>query len=206
MSQSLKAAAVLAAAFLGCGLADTPSTTPAFVPYPAPDFVVNVPDGAPIHLTSLRGKVIAVLCIYTTCPHCQETSKRFTELYKEFGSRGFEPIGVAFNEEVFGANTTPSRVVGDFVKSFSVGFPVGWTDRAKILDFLGIGTFQPFVVPQIVWIDRKGMIRAKTQAEGNDRDNRSEPYWRQMLDTLLKEPASVSKKPVARHQSPTAQK
>ena len=211
MSLSMKAGAAIAVAFLGCALADTPPA-PAFTPYPAPDFVVNMPDGQPIHLSSLKGKVVAVLCMYTTCPHCQETSKRFTELYKEFGSRGFEPIGVAFNEEVFGANTTPSRVVGDFVKNFSVGFPMGWTDRAKILDFLQIGAFQPFVVPQIVWIDKKGMIRARTQADGNDRENRMEPYWRMMIDTLTKETAgttktSGAKKPVASHHaSPTAQK
>src|SRR5437660_11555287 len=102
------AAAALTIATAAFLFADTP---PAFTPYPAPDFVVNLPDGKTMHLSSLRGKVVVVECLFTTCPHCQNASQVFTRLYKEFGSRGFEPVGVAFNDELFGKDTTPASIV-----------------------------------------------------------------------------------------------
>lgn len=179
---------------------------PAFTPYPAPDFVVNMPDGKPLHLSSLRGKVVVVECLFTTCPHCQDASRTFTSLYKEYGARGFQPVGVAFNDELFAPNATPAAVVNEFVKNFSVGYPVGWTDRSKILEFMGITPFDRFVVPQMIWIDRKGMVRAKTQPAGLDKENRVETYWRQMIETLAKEPGVAAKKPVAHNPVHTAQK
>ena len=198
---------VAAALTLACaGVVSADSVASGFTPYPAPDLVINMPDGKPLRLSSLRGKVVLVECIFTTCPHCQEASRVFTNLYKEYGSRGFQPVGVAFNGELFAPNSTPIAVVNEFVKTFNVGYPIGWTDRSKILEFLGLTAFQPFVVPQMVWIDRKGMIRAKTQADGNDKDNRVESYWRQMIETLTKEPAGATKKPAAHHSVHTAQK
>lgn len=199
-------AAALTIATVGFVLADTPVPAPDFTPYPAPDFVVNLPEGKSLHLSSLKGKVVVVECLFTTCPHCQEASRVFTNLYKEFGSRGFQPVGVAFNDEVFAANTTPATVVGDFVKAFNVAYPVGWTDRSKILEFNGISAFDRFVVPQMVWIDRKGMVRAKTQPGGNDTQARGEAYFRQMIETLTKEPAVAPKKTAIHRPVHTAQK
>ncbi len=188
------------------GVVSADSVTPGFTPYPAPDLVVNMPDGKPLHLSSLRGKVVVVECLFTTCPHCQDASRVFTSLYKEYGSRGFQPVGVAFNEQLFAPNATAVGVVNDFVKTFNVGYPVGWTDRSKILEFLGLTAFQPFSVPQMIWIDRKGLVRAKTQADGLDKENRVESYWRQMIETLTKEPAGATKKPATHHPVHTAQK
>jgi len=178
---------IATAAFLS---ADSPAT---FTPYPAPDFVVNLPEGKTMHLSSLRGKVVVVECLFTTCPHCQHASQVFTQLYKEYGSRGFQPVGAAFNEEVFAKDTTPANVVNDFVQKFNVGYPVGWTDRERVLSFLGISAFDRFVVPQMIWIDRKGMVRAKTLPAGTDTDHYNETFYRQMIETLTKEPAGTSK-------------
>jgi hypothetical protein len=49
------------------------------------------------------------------------------------------------------------------------------------------------VVPQIVWIDRKGVIRSQTPSLG-DSKLLTEDYWREMIETLLKEPADASKR------------
>lgn len=196
------AAAALTIATAAYLFADTPT---GFTPYPAPDFVVNLPYGKEMHLSSLRGKVVVVECLFTTCPHCQHASQVFTQLYKEFGSRGFQPVGVAFNEELFAKDTTPASVVNEFVQKFNVGYPIGWTDREKVLNFLGISAFERFVVPQMVWIDRKGMVRAKTTPGGTDTDHYNETYWRQMIETLTKEPGGSSKS-VTHHPLHTARK
>jgi len=190
---------IASAAFLS---ADSPAT---FTPYPAPDFVVNLPEGKTMHLSSLRGKVLVVEFLFTTCPHCQHASQVFTQLYKEYGSRGFQPVGAAFNEEVFAKETTPANVVNDFVQKFNVGYPVGWTDRERVLNFLGISAFDRFVVPQMIWIDRKGMVRAKTLPAGTDTDHYNETFWRQMIETLTKEPAGTAKS-ATHHPLHTAQK
>jgi len=176
-------------------------TTPAqnFTPYPALDFVVNLPDGKQLHTSSLHGKVVVLEFLYTTCPHCQHASQVFTQLYKEYGAKGFQPVGIAFNEEVFGKDTTPAKVVGDFIQKFNVGYPVGWSDREKVTEYLGIGPMEGFVVPQIVWIDRKGMVRAKTLPRGTDQEHYQEPYWREMIDTLIKEPAGPASHKTSAH-------
>ena len=202
-SATLAAAAltIAGAAFLA---ADTVKTD--FTPTAAPDFVVNLPGGKSLHLSSLRGKVVVLECLYTTCPHCQHASQVFTQLYKEYGSRGFQPVGVAFNEDIYSKDTTPAAVVGDFIQKFGVGYPVGWSDRDKVTSFLGISAMERFVVPQIVWIDRKGMIRAKTTPLGTDTDHYQEAYWREMIETLTKESAGSAHAPTHHKPLHTAQR
>lgn len=180
----------LAIATSACSFADSAGS---FTPYPAPDFVVNLPEGKTMHLSSLKGKVVVVECLFTTCPHCQHASQVFTQLYKEYGSRGFQPIGVAFNDELFAKETTPATIVNEFIQKFNVAYPVGWSDRERVLSFLGISAFDRFVVPQIVWIDRRGMVRSKTTPNGTDTEHYNETFWRQEIEALTKESGGPTK-------------
>ena len=152
---------------------------------PAPEFVIQYNDGHQALLSSFRGKVVALEFLYTTCPHCQHSSQVFSKLNGEFASKGFQPLGVAFNE-------MPQMLVPDFIKQNNVNFPVGFSPRDAVLTFLGIPVIERFVVPQIVWIDRKGMIRSQTPALGDEKQLQ-EGYWREMIETLTKEPESVKK-------------
>ncbi len=70
-------------------------------------------------LSSLRGKVVGLLFVHTTCPHCQHASQVFTKLYQEYKPRGFEAVDVAFN-------TMANLYVKDFVKDYQIGYPVGF--------------------------------------------------------------------------------
>src|SRR5260370_29032129 len=136
-----------AAAFLFCAVALEAGALP--VPRRAPEFVIQFPNGHQLLLSSLRGKVVAIEFLHTTCPHCQHASQVFSKLYTEYGSRGFQPVGVAFNDMA-------NMYVDDFVKSNSVNYPVGFSPRDTVLDYLGVSAIERFVVPQIVWVDRKG--------------------------------------------------
>ena len=162
-------------------------------PKPAPEMVINMPDGSQKLLSSLRGKVVVLDFIFTTCPHCQHAAVVFTQLYNEYGSKGFQPISVAFNDDI---QSQPAQAVNEFVRNFHVGYPVGYSDRAKVLDFLGFSVMDRLVVPQIVWIDRKGMIRSKTTPSENEQNKNmwQDAYWREMVDTLTKEPATPAKR------------
>jgi thiol-disulfide isomerase/thioredoxin len=185
----LACAALLLAAGIGLNAA-TPKAEPSKSETPpvlrkSPEFVVKFVDGHQMLLSSLKGKVVALLMVHTTCPHCQHTSQVFTELYKEYGPQGFQPIDAAFNMNA-------SSLVPDFVRNFKIGYPVGYSTPEEVLTYLDRNIMERYTVPQIVWIDRKGNIRSQTQAADDDPTKYSEGYWRNMIETLLKEPATAT--------------
>lgn len=162
---------------------------------PSPEFKVRLIDGSQVTLSSFRGKVVALLFVFTTCPHCQHASEVFTRLAAEYGSRGFQPIDVAFN-------TMANMYVRDFIKDHGVSYPVGYDTPENVMAYLGYSIMDRYVVPQIVWIDRKGNIRAQTPPMGNDDKMYQESYWRSMIETLTKEPMSTA----APHRTTSAKK
>jgi peroxiredoxin len=156
------------------------------IPRPAPEFKIRFVDGTQVPVSSFRGKVVALLFVQTTCPHCQHACEVFSKLYNEFGSRGFQPLAVAFNP-------MSNLLVRDFVNDHHVNFPVGYDVPETVLPYLGFSLMERYVVPQIVWIDRKGIIRSETTAQGDEKFLQ-ESYWRTMIDTLTKEPAETTRK------------
>lgn len=156
----------------------------------SPEFVIKFVDGKQMLLSSLKGKVVAMLMVHTTCPHCQHTSQVFTQLYNEYGPRGFQPVDAAFN-------TMANMYVSDFVKNFNIGYPVGYSTPEEVMAYLGFNVMERYTVPQIVWIDRKGNIRSQTPAAGDDQTYYTEGYWRNMIETLLKESATAPAHPSA---------
>jgi len=182
-----------AALFLAAGIglnATTPKAEPSKTEAPpvlrkSPEFVIKFVDGHQMLLSSLKGKVVALLMVHTTCPHCQHTSQVFTQLYNEYGPRGFQPIDAAFN-------TGADKLVQDFVRNFSIGYPVGYSTPEEVMAYLNRSVLDRYTVPQIVWIDRKGNIRSETPSAGDDPSFYTETYWRNMIETLLKEPATTT--------------
>jgi peroxiredoxin len=181
----------VAAAAMACGFALQAAVPP--TPRPAPEFTVRYADGNQVPLSSLKGKVVALTFVFTTCIHCQHASQVFSKLYNEYGPRGFQPVGVAFNDMA-------NLFVDDFVKNNGVTYRVGFSALDPVLEFLGMSRMERYVVPQIVWIDRKGLIRSQTPSLGDEK-LLAEPYWREMIETLLKEPAETTKKRPATHTS-----
>jgi thiol-disulfide isomerase/thioredoxin len=164
--------------------AEAPKTETPPVLRKSPEFVIKFVDGKQMLLSSLKGKVVALLMVHTTCPHCQHTSQVFTDLYKEYGQRGFQPVDAAFN-------TMANMYVADFVKNFNIGYPVGYSTPEEVMAYLNYNIMERYTVPQIVWIDRQGNIRSQTQPAGEDATLYTEGYWRNMIETLLKEPATA---------------
>jgi len=163
----------------------------------SPEFVIKTPDGNQTLLSSYRGKVIALLFVHTTCPHCQHAVEVFSKFQAEFGARGFQPLAVAFNPMA-------NMFVKDFVKEHHVTFPVGFSPPEDVLNYMNISLMARYFVPQVAWIDRRGNIRSQTAAQPDDK-LLQEPYWRNMIETLLKEPAST-KTGAPAHRPTSAQK
>lgn len=154
-------------------------------PRPAPDFKFHLADGSPILLSKYKGKVVVVEFLFTTCPHCQQTSQVMSNLNTELGPKGFQPLGVAFNENAI-------MLVPDFIKNFHVNYPTGVAPREKVLEFLGAAPNARMMVPQVAIIDKKGMIRFQSTVDGNENIH-AESSLREKIQMLLNEGAGTPK-------------
>src|SRR3954453_815862 len=157
------------------------------VPRKSPEFAAQMPAGGQLLLTQYKGKVIVLEFAYTTCPHCQASARLLTQLYKEYGPRGFQPVAVAFNDMA-------NMLVPDFVKQNGVTFPVGSSPREPVLNYLQFSPDERLSVPQLVIIDRKGMIRQQSLPSMDEKIG-TEANLRNMIETLLKEPATSTSAP-----------
>ena len=137
------------------------------VPRPAKELVVVEPSGKKTLLTSLKGKVVYVQFLYTTCPHCQHLSQVMTKLSQDLGPKGLQVVGLGFDNPAGTSDGTPPTpaMIMNYTKQFA-GFPVGYAPRDTVMSYLGISVMDRFVVPQIVIVDRKGVIRAQSEFMG----------------------------------------
>jgi thiol-disulfide isomerase/thioredoxin len=137
------------------------------VPRPSKEFTVTTPQGQQILLSSEKGKVCVVQFLFTWCPHCQAFSKVLTQLSMEYGPRGFQALGVAFNTDP--DNPDDKVPLKDKAAAYSkqyAGFPIGFSTRSTVLNYLGISELERIGVPEIVVLDRKGVIREQSPTQG----------------------------------------
>ncbi len=187
----IRGAVLLSAAALAFAAEQAPK-----VIRPAPDYKIRFVDGTQIPLSSFRGKVVALLFVHTTCPHCQHASEVFTQLAAEYGSKGFQPIDVAFN-------TMANLYVRDFVRDHHISYPVGFDSPENALGFLGFSVMERYAVPQIVWIDRDGNIRSQTSVQP-EMSLLQESYWRHMIETLTSERSAPAAHKTTTHRTTPA--
>ena len=109
-----------------------------------------------------------------------------TKLQNEYGPRGFQALGAAFNE-------ADNNMVINYIKQYKVGFPVGPVVRDTVLNFMGFSLMDRLVVPQIALIDRKGQIREQTEANPSDACRfRTRRIFAPAIEKLLAEGAGTS--------------
>lgn len=174
---------VAASLVLGAGLISA-----ATVPRPTPPFSFVLPGGKTVDLSGYKGKVLVVEIMSTTCPHCQNSARVLARLNTELGPKGFLPIGVAINEDAD---------IGAFIKTYGVNFPTGMAKRDEAFALAQHSVMQgPFYFPTMLFIDRKGQIRAQYNgthpflSPGSEERN-----IRELVNTLLAEPGGT--KPVS---------
>jgi peroxiredoxin len=152
------------------------------LPRKSPEFTLSDVNGKESLLSTYRGKVLVVAFVYTTCPHCQAFSAMVEKLYKELGPRGFEPIDIAWNDNA-------RNDIGSFTEQLGLTFPIFFSTYDPIMSYMGFSIMDRPVVPLVVVIDRKGMIRAQSPPQG-DPNLQDETKLRTMIETLLKEPTT----------------
>src|SRR3954447_5060346 len=158
--------------------------TGAEVPRTAPEFAIKMPQGGQTLLSQYRGKVVVCEFLFTTCPHCQHASQLMSRLQTEYGPKGMQALGVAFND-------MSHMLVPDFVRDFKVNYPVGYSTREAVHAFLQHDPTIALHVPSLVFIDRKGMIRHQSLPQ-NDTTTSTEAFMRETIEKLLKEGSAVA--------------
>jgi thiol-disulfide isomerase/thioredoxin len=126
------------------------------IPRPA-EFEITTSAG-PVKLSQYKGKTIVFALIRSSCSHCQEVTQLLRNLQGEFGAT-VQMLACDFVED-------GPVVVPPFIERFKPGFPVGWTSIEKAFKFLQLSLMTPGTVPKLVFIDKKGFIRA--QYDGSD--------------------------------------
>lgn len=175
----------MASAYLAAALANA-----AEIPRPSPDFAIGMNNAQPIHLSQYKGKVCILAFILTTCPHCQKTVGYLSTFQKQYGSQGLQVLASAIDD--MGAMNVP-----DFVKRFQPSFPVGFTPLGDAQAFLQQPAIFRLMMPQVVFIDRQGNIRAQYAGDDKFFVADQDKHIEEQIKVLLKEPASVHKKRAA---------
>jgi hypothetical protein len=115
--------------------------------------------------------------LITPCSHCQALSQTLTTLQAEYGPKGFQAIGVAFNEATAG-------MVKSYIEDHHIGIPVGFAPRDAVLEYLGVSLIERLMVPQVLVIDRSGQVRAQSDASGTP-ELQDESHLRELVVHLL---------------------
>ena len=150
------------------------------VPRKSPEFIIVEPSGKQTLLTNFRGRVVVIEFFLINCPRCQRVAGTIAKLQRELGPRGFQAVAIAFDTGINGTRVT------DFVRQLGVSYPVGYASSDKVDNYLGRQPMQRLRVPQIVVIDRKGIIRAQS-IENGEKNLEDENYLHNLIDGLLKE-------------------
>ncbi len=125
------------------------------IPRTAKELTFKLADGKDAALSQYKGKSIALAFILTSCPHCQRTVRSLIQAQNEFGPSGFQALAVAIDED------DVKKALRDFVRNFQPNFPVGYSKREPVLNFMQHLPMVPARMPLIAFIDREGVIRAQ---------------------------------------------
>jgi thiol-disulfide isomerase/thioredoxin len=159
-------------------------------PRPAPPFTIMRAGAPPLQISQYRGKIVALILMNPTCPHCQKLTETVAPLAAEYAPKGVQFLECAFNP-------TADQDLPKFIQQYHPAFPVGWSNDPAVRAFLGYTPIDTRLsyVPHMVFLDARGMIRDDYPAD-NDLFKNPETGIRAELDKLLKTGAATSAGPV----------
>lgn len=152
------------------------------IPRKAPELAVKLTPTGEKLLSASKGKAVVLTFISTTCPHCQQLTASLNRIQQEYGSKGVDVLGVAFNP-------MSNMLVSDFIKQFRPAYPLGWQTRETTLEFLQHSPVMQLYVPIVVIIDKTGMIREQHLGDDSAYNANPEMSIRKSLDATLSKPA-----------------
>lgn len=124
----------------------------ATTPRPLAQVPIPTPNGKNIDLKQYRGKVVVVALISTHCEDCIKSIAILNRAQKDFGSQGFQAIGVAGDENA-------QYLIGPFIKAQRPIFPMGYLGVDGLKKLADMAPDRRPVAPIFLFIDKKGIVR-----------------------------------------------
>ncbi len=150
----------------------------------SPEFAINEPGGKTIMLSSFKGKVVVIEFLFLGSQHCLRVASTLNKLHSELGARGLQPVGIAFGPEATAANTYLAT------QTLKLTYPVGYATADRVDSYLARGKNDVLNIPQVVVVDRKGVVRAQSGPKPGNPQLENEDSLRTLLQDLLKEDSS----------------
>jgi peroxiredoxin len=158
----------------------------------SPEFTIADSSGKITQLSSFKGKVVVMEFLFVKSQHCIRVATTLNKLNTELGPKGFQAVGIVFdppNAEGTGAQLLPAVV--DYLK---LTYPLGYASKNDVDNYLGRSGNEILNIPQVVVIDRAGMIRATSGGRGGDPALEDENSLRILINGLLNESVSSGAK------------
>ncbi|MGA2426305.1 MAG: TlpA disulfide reductase family protein [Terriglobales bacterium] len=114
----------------------------------APDFELQTLDGKNLKLSDLRGKAVLLNFWATYCGPCKVEMPWFVELQKEYGSQGFQIVGVANDD-------ASTEDIAKFAKEMGINYPI-LIGKDSVSD-----SYKVSVLPTSFFVDRDGKLIAR---------------------------------------------
>lgn len=151
----------------------------------SPEFSITDYSGKTTQLSSFKGKVVVMEFLFVKSQHCMRVAAVLNKLNNELGPSGFQAVGIVFdppNAEDTGAQLLPAVV--DYLK---LTYPLGYASKDDVDNYLGRSGNEILNIPQVVVIDKAGMIRATSGGRGGDSTLEDENSLRTLINNLLNE-------------------
>ena len=117
----------------------------------APDIKLNGPDGKPVSLSSLRGKVVLIDFRASWCGPCRRENPNVVKMYQKYKDQGFEIFGVSLDND---ANRWKGAIQTDGLTWFHGSDLMGWKSKPAQM-------YQVHSIPATFLLDKQGKIIAK---------------------------------------------
>jgi hypothetical protein len=128
------------------------------------------------------------------------------QMQAQYGSRGFQALDLAINGLDDGRNEDQANTLVEFfARNFHAGFPVGWVPKDQFMAFMGFSVMERSVVPQLLFVDRKGYIHYQSPPMGEE-NSLKEPVIQQRIEELLSLGDSPSAHSPSKSRAATARK
>ncbi len=114
----------------------------------APDFTLTTPEGKPLELSSLRGKIVLIDFWASWCGPCRKENPNVIKLYKKYHNKGFEILGVSLDDK---QDKWVDAIKKDGLPWSHVSDLKGWDSQAAKL--YGVDA-----IPFTVLLDKEGKI------------------------------------------------
>lgn len=168
------------------------STAAAPLPRNSPEFRIEELSGRTTMLSSFKGKVVVMEFLFVRSQHCIRVAQMLNQLQLELGARGMQAVGVAFDAP--NAAVTGGEFLIPMVEALKLAYPVGYAGTASVDAYFERSGSDMLSIPQVVVIDRAGMIRAATGGQVNPALEESDAL-RALVGKLLEEAPPNTKVP-----------